>query len=411
MTDYEPRCMRMLSFPEELKKRRLLFDGSMGALLASMGKSGRHPETFNLTEPELIQSVHARYVEAGTNVVITDSLGATPLRLRRTDLFDRAADITEAAVKNARAAVGDRALVALDIGPSGEFMQPSGRYTLAEMMDSYSVCAEAGARAGADFVLLETMTDIAECRAACLAARKTGLPIVASFAFKNGRTLSGGTPECAALTLAAAGAVAVGVNCSTGPEQTLAPLAAMRKVCPLPVVVQPNAGLPEIDADGRAHYPYSPEAMLPNMQQLIDAGAAAIGGCCGTTPEHIRLFSTLDLSAPPETTWDSTRYICSARVFVALDEALENACEVEDADGLYDLEDEPAAILDLSCVEDAEEALLEAQTATSIPLIFRCSDPSVLETALLNYPGAAAAFAPACCEEVCRKYGAIRLDP
>lgn len=401
----------MRSFTEELKKGRLLFDGSMGALLSSMGKASDHPELYNIEEPELIQGVHARYIEVGANVVITDSLGATPLRLRRTDLKDRVPELTEAAVKNARTAAGDRALVALDIGPSGEFMQPSGQYTLGEMMDSFSVCAEAGAKAGADFVLLETMTDISECRAACLAARKTSLPVAASFTFENGRTLSGGTPECAALTLAAAGAVAVGVNCSTGPEQMLAPLAAMRKVTPLPVIIQPNAGLPEIDADGKAHYKFSPEDMLPHMKNILDAGASAIGGCCGTTPAHIALFSTLDLNTPAEPAWDGTKYICSARAYVSLDEALENAAEIEDTEDLYDLEDEAAAIINLenADADDIEDLLIEAQMATNVPFIFRCENEEVLEAALLNYPGVAAVYAPAACATVCEKYGAILL--
>ncbi|MBQ2955200.1 MAG: homocysteine S-methyltransferase family protein [Clostridia bacterium] len=401
----------MHSFSEELKNGRLLLDGSMGALLSSMGKKSDHPELFNITEPEVIRGIHESYIKAGANVVITDSLGATPLRLRRSDLKDRAAELTEAAVKNARAAAGDRALVALDIGPSGEFMQPSGQYTLKEMMDSFSVCAEAGAKAGADFILLETMTDVSECRAACLAARKTNLPIAASFTFENGRTLTGSSPECAALTLAAAGACAVGVNCSTGPEQMLAPLAAMRKVTPLPVIVQPNAGLPEIDDDGNAHYRFTPEDMLPHMKAILDAGAAAIGGCCGTTPAHIALFSSLDLSSPAEPAWDGTKYICSARAYVSLDEALENAAETDDIEDLYDLEDEAAAILNLTGTDADEVAdlLIEAQMATNLPLIFRCSDESVLEEALINYPGVAAVYAPEACAKVCDKYGAYRI--
>lgn len=402
----------MRSFTEELKNNRLLFDGSMGALLASMGKVSDHPELFNIDEPDLIQRIHQSYIDAGSNVIITDSLGATPLRLRRTDLKDRVPELTEAAVKNARAAAGDRALVALDIGPSGEFMQPSGRYTLEEMMNSFAVCAEAGARAGADFILLETMTDIAECRAACLAAKKTGLPVAASFTFENGRTLSGGTPECAALTLAAAGAVAVGINCSAGPEQMLSPLAAMRQVTPLPVIIQPNAGLPEIDADGRAHYKFSPEDMLPHMKSILDAGAAAIGGCCGTTPEHIALFASLDMSSPATPAWDGMQYICSARVYVSLDEALENAAEIADPEELYDLEDEAAAILNLNDAhaDDIVDLLIEAQMASNIPLIFRCENAEVLEAALLNYPGVAAVYAPASCASVCRKYGSILLS-
>ncbi len=403
----------MHSFMEEIKSRRLLFDGSMGALLSSMGKRSDHPEVFCVTEPKLIEDIHARYIASGANVVITDSLGATPIRLHRSELKSRAAELTEAAVKAARASAGKDALVALDIGPSGEFMQPSGRFTLSEMVDSFSVCANAGAAAGADMVLLETMTDIAECRAACLAARKTGLPIAASFAFsRNGRTLSGGTPECAALTLAAAGACAVGMNCFAPSEEALDRIAAMRKVTPLPIIVQPNAGLPQIDSEGHAHYRITAEEMVPYMQRVLDAGASAIGGCCGTTPDHIHAFAALDLSTPPASAWDGKTYICSARIHIPLEEALENIAEIEDADDLYDLEYESAALLDLtglSSAGDAEELLLEAQIATNVPLIFRCFNSEVLEAALLNYPGVAAVYTDDSCAEVCAAYGAVKL--
>ena len=173
----------MRTFPEALKERRLLFDGSMGALLTAMRHKSDHPEEFCLTRPEVITGIHASYIDAGANVVITDSLGATPIRLGHSPLAGQAAELTEAAVRCARAAAGRNALVALDVGPSGDFLQPAGRYTMEEMMDSFSVCIEAGKRAGADFVLLETMTDIAECRAAALAAKQSGLPIAASFTF------------------------------------------------------------------------------------------------------------------------------------------------------------------------------------------------------------------------------------
>lgn len=403
----------MHSFTEEISKRRLLFDGSMGALLGFMGKKSDHPELFCVDEPELIEGIHSRYIAAGADVIITDSLGATPLRLRRSPLASRAAELTKAAVSCARRAAGENTLVALDIGPSGEFMQPMGSYRLKDMMDSFSLCAQAGAEAGADLILLETMTDIAECRAACLAARKTGLPVAASLAFSNGgRTLSGGTLECAALTLKAAGACAIGTNCFAPSGQMIAFVKSTRKLTDLPIIVQPNAGLPEIDAEGNARYHITPEEMIPYMQQMLDAGASAIGGCCGTTPEHIRAFAALDLSAPVESIQDGQIYICSARQYVLLDEALENAAEIQDAEDLYDLEDEAAAIFDLSnmdCAEDVEEALIEAQIASNIPLIFRCDDPELLEAALLNYPGAAAVYTTDECEEICTRYGAIRI--
>ena len=148
------------------------------------------------------------------------------------------------------------------------------------------------------------------------------------------------------------------------------------------------------------------------MQNILSAGASAVGGCCGTTPDHIRAFASLDLSSAPDTAWDGTTYICSARQYAALDEALENAAEISDVEDLYDLEDECAAILDLSDAseDDMEEMMGEAQMATNVPLIFRCEDEAVLEKALLYYPGAAAVIAPESCDAVCKKYGAVRID-
>jgi len=152
--------------------------------------------------------------------------------------------------------------------------------------------------------------------------------------------------------------------------------------------------------------------MLPHMKNILDAGASAIGGCCGTTPAHIALFSTLDLSKPASPAWDGTKYICSARAYVSLDEALENAAEIDDPEDLYDLEDEAAAIINLTNAEEDEIAdlLIEAQMATNVPFIFRCENEAVLEAALLNYPGVAAVYAPDACSDVCKRYGAYLLD-
>ena len=218
--------------------------------------------------------------------------------------------------------------------------------------------------------------------------------------------------ECAALTLKAAGACAIGTNCFAPSDEMIASVKAVRKLTDLPIIAQPNAGLPEIDADGNAHYHITPDEMIPYMQSLLDAGASAIGGCCGTRPEHIRAFAALDLSAPSESIWDGQQYICSARQYVSLEEALENAAEIQDVEDLYDLEDEAAAVFDLSnldSAEDVEEALIEAQIASNIPLIFRCDNPELLEAALLNYPGAAAVYTTDDCAEICAKYGAVRI--
>lgn len=402
----------MKRFDERIREERLLFDGSMGALLGSMGYSVECPELLNVEHPEVIAGIHERYTAAGAQVAICNSLGATRLKLRRQGLSDRAAELTRAAVENARRGVNGRAYVALDVGSTGDFLAPLGTLTLDALLENYREQTRAGAEAGADLILLETQIDIGECRAACLAARETGLPVAASFTYNpNGRTLTGGAPECAALILAAVGARVIGVNCSTGPAEMLPILEATRRVSPLPMLVEPNAGLPEIDAAGRAHYPYTAERMLPHMEQLLAAGAAAIGGCCGTTPDYIARFAALmtDRTAPQPVCGD-VAYICSPRRFVPLREAVEALVPVTDVEDLYDLDPDDCPILDLGGLTPAEaEALVnEAQAISAAPLSFRAGDGDALAAALRAYAGVAAVDV-AGCDEIIAAYGAKRV--
>ena len=377
-----------MDFSQELTRRRLLFDGGMGALLASMGVRTECPEELGYERPELISGIHSSYKDAGANVIITNSLGMHPVKLAKTGRAENAEKWTRQAVINAKAAGAD--FVALDMGTTGEFLRPVGSLSFDEAYEGYRLVAKAGKEAGADIALLETMTDIAEARCACLAALSAGLPAAASFTFeKNGRTLTGGTPQCAAITLRAAGAMALGVNCSGGAQAMFAPLSAMLSVSPLPIIVQPNAGLPITDGEGNTVYPDGPEAMLPHMQTILDMGASAIGGCCGTTPDHIRAFASLDLSAPPAPAWDGQEYICSARAFIPAKEALSSSVEIGEADDLYDLEDGECGLITLDDVDDIPAFLLEAQMATYQPLIFKTDDMDKLACALRLYPGAA----------------------
>ena len=180
----------MKKFDERIRERVLLFDGGMGTQLAARGFSVECPELINAEHPEVIREIQTRYVEAGANVLISNSLGASRLKLRRAGLSDRAAELTRLSVENACAAAQGRAYVALDVGSTGDFLAPMGSLTLEQLLENYSEQTRAGAEAGADLILMETQIDIGECRAACLAARETGLPVAASFTFNpNGRTL------------------------------------------------------------------------------------------------------------------------------------------------------------------------------------------------------------------------------
>ena len=403
----------MKRFDERIREEVLLFDGSMGALLASMGYSVECPEILNVEHPKVIADVHARYAAAGAQVTIANSLGASRLKLRRLGLAERAREFTRAAVCNARKGAGDGVYVALDVGSTGDFLAPLGTLTLEDLIDNYREMIREGADAGADLVLMETQIDIAECRAACLAARETGLPIAASFTFNpNGRTLTGGAPECAALILGALGASAMGVNCSGGPEEMLPALRDMRGISPLPVIVQPNAGLPQTDAEGRASYPFTPEMMVPHMRAILDAGAAAIGGCCGTTPEHIARFAPLleGRAAPQPICGDAPR-ICSARQHLPVAEAVQALVEIEDPEDLYDLDPDDCPLFDLRKMQpdEAAQAVQDAQAISAAPLCFRASDAETLAAALRAYVGVAGVDADASCAAVLAEYGAQRL--
>ncbi len=400
----------MEDFTRALAGGVLLFDGSMGALLGLMGVETECPDLLSVTRPDLIRGIHESYVKAGADVVLTNTFGATSIKLARAGLEARSGEIAAAAVKSAKAS-GAR-FTALDLGPTGRFLTPVGDVGFDEMMASLRAFCRAGAEAGADLIVIETQTDLAEMRCAILAARETGLPVAASSTYSaNARTLTGGTPECAALIARALGAAAAGVNCSGGPQEMIRPLSAMRAACPIPVVVQPNAGLPSVGPDGRAVFPFGPDAMVAPMEAILAAGAAAIGGCCGTTPEHIaRMRPLADAAEPPASAWDGVLKICSSRAFLPLEAARRAVEAVDDPEDLYDIEPGQVPLIDLTGLSPAEaRAACEAgQTMTKAPLAFRAGDAETLNAALEVYTGVALADCPAA-DEVLARWGAERL--
>ena len=396
----------MEDFRQALQKRILLFDGSMGALLGLMGIETECPDLLSVTRPDVIRGIHEAYVKAGADVVLTDTFGGTSIKLERAGLSGRVAEIASAAVKNARASGAP--FVALDLGPTGRFLAPVGDVSFEQMMASLREFCRAGAEAGADLIVIETQTDLAEMRCALIAARETGLPVVASSTYSpNARTLTGGAPECAALIAAALGAAAAGINCSGGPLEMLKPLKAMRAVSAIPVVVQPNAGLPAVGADGRAVFPFGPDAMTPHMAEILAAGASAIGGCCGTTPEHIaKMRAVANAATPPESAWDGVVRICSSRAFLPLDEARATLEAIDDLEDLYDLEPGAVPLIDLCGLspDEARDTAAQAQTMSKAPLAFRADSAEALDAALEVYTGVAFADAPGL-DEVLSRWG------
>ena len=270
----------------------LLFDGGMGTLVQAAGLHTVHavPDLLNLTHPEAIVAIQRQYVEAGADCITTNTFNTNRLKLANAGAT--VAEVYAAAAANARAAGAP--LVAGDIGPTGALLEPLGTLTFDEAFDIFSEQACAAEAAGCDLIVVETMADLLEAKAAVLAAvESTTLPVFATMTFgEDGRTFLGTTPAIAATTLSALGASAVGLNCSLGPVE-LAPL--VEELAPHDralVMAQPNAGLPRIQ-DGETVFDVGPNEFAQAMEAILDAGATVIGGCCGTTPDHIAALRAL----------------------------------------------------------------------------------------------------------------------
>lgn len=291
--------MSMEPFLERLQRgSAILGDGAWGTMLLARGlPTGDAPERVCLERPELLTEIAGLYLEAGAEIVTTNTFGANPERLGLHGLAADLDEICRAAVAAVRDGVGERAWVSGSIGPTGVLLAPLGRLDPAAASAGFERQAAALAAAGADLLCVETMTDLAEAELAVRAAREAApaLPVVATMSFEATRrgffTVMGVTPAKAAVRLDAAGASAVGANCSDG--DTMAGIAReFRAHCGLPIAVRPNAGLPTI-ASGVLVYPETPEAMAARVPGLLEAGVTLVGGCCGTTPAHVRALRTV----------------------------------------------------------------------------------------------------------------------
>ncbi|MBQ2014989.1 MAG: homocysteine S-methyltransferase family protein, partial [Peptococcaceae bacterium] len=228
----------------------LIFDGAMGTMLQARGLApGQSPEELNLTMPEVVESVHLDYLNAGADIVITNTFGGSRFKLKEYHLEDRAAEINRRAVEIARGACekAGRGMVAASLGPTGHFVTPVGDTSFDDMYAVYLEQAEAIASAKPDYFLLETFSDLGEIRAALLACLDAGnreIPVICSMTYTSGRTLTGVSPAVAAVTLEALGASVIGCNCSGGPDELQQVIAELARYTELPLVAQPNAGLP-----------------------------------------------------------------------------------------------------------------------------------------------------------------------
>lgn len=264
----------------------LLFDGAMGTMLQRYGiKAGELHESYNLLHPEIIEKIHKSYIEAGSDIIITNTFGANALKLK--DYKYTVDEIVTQGVKIARKAAGNK-YVALDIGPIGQLMQPYGTLSFEKAYELFAEQIIAGTKAGADMILIETMLDIYEAKIAILAAKEnSSLPVICTMTFQNdGKTLTGTDAFTMVNVLQGLNVDALGINCSLGPNEIMPILNDILKYSRVPVIVQPNAGLPEL-IDGKTVFSVGPEEFARYCKIMIQNGVSMIGGCCGTNPEFI----------------------------------------------------------------------------------------------------------------------------
>lgn len=382
------------------------FDGGLGSMLQTAGlKPGTGPDTWNLTHPEEVLNVHKAYAAAGAEYITTNTFGANRLR------YDNAESLVKAGVELAKSA-GKK--VALDLGPTGKLLKPMGELDFEEAVSVYKEIVGAG-KAEADAVIIETVSDVYEMKAALLAVKEScSLPVFASFMFdENARLLTGADVQTAVCLAESMGADVIGINCGFGPEQFKKLVKELRKYTSLPVLAQPNAGIPE-SVNGKTIYSVSPEQYAKDMKEIADIGVCYLGGCCGTTPEHIeemvKACGNTEKSVPEKksvltvSSYSKTVVIGEKPVIIgerlnptgkkALKQALldgDNNYVVKEATAQAEA---GAHILDVNAgIPKADEKSLltnmvkSVQAVSDIPLQIDTADISALESALRIYNG------------------------
>ena len=404
----------MVTLKERIKNDILILDGAMGTMLQQMGlKLGEYPDIYSITHPDLIAKVHRGYLESGSDIIYTNTFGANAKKLKDTQYS--VADVITAAVSIAKKetdAFG--AYVALDIGPIGELIEPMGPMRFEEAYRLFAEQVKVGAAAGADLVVIETMTDLYECKAALLAAKENcTLPVICTMSFEqNMRTFTGCDYRAMALTLEGLGADAIGINCSLGPIEILPIARELVKYTNLPLVVKPNAGLPSPDS---SFYAVEPEQFAQTIVEYVGFGVTMVGGCCGTDVRYISAVKQAVKGLKPVKREPVRRYaVCSGSKMVEIDRVrvigerinptgkklfkqalidrnidyiLRQA--IEQADAGADILDVNVGIPDINEPETLVSVVKAIQSVTDLPLQIDSSDPFAIEAALRIYNGKA----------------------
>lgn len=393
----------MSIFPLETNKF-LLLDGATGSNLIAAGMpAGICVEQWVLEHPDVLQQLQCRFIEAGTQVLTSSTFGANPQKLASYSLEEKTEELNKNLVALSQE-IANGALVAGDLSPSGLFLQPMGNATFADLCKVYDTQIASLKEAGVDLIVIETQMTLADARAALLCAKNHGLQAMVTVTLEQGgKTLSGLSLPCAVIILQAMGADAVGLNCSCGPVSMAKPLEEARPYAKVPLIAKPNAGEPG--------NPLPPEEFGKAAAALANSGALILGGCCGTTPEHIAaLAKELNNYSPSAPMGGEKEYLADERRIYEIPQEIISetfACDEDLTDNFMDMdEDTNLVILALNTKEDTQN-LTDALPFCRVPVCFASNEESVLEAALQTYQGRAMITGSGATDSLCRKYGAI----
>ncbi|MDO4267662.1 MAG: homocysteine S-methyltransferase family protein [Eubacteriales bacterium] len=403
---------------QELQKRILFCDGGMGSLLQEAGlKAGELPGTWNITHRSELVRIHRAYLEAGADIVTTNTFGVDRLKYNENTEY-QLEPVIAAAVSNAKKAVslsGRQAWIGLDMGPTGKLLKPLGDLDFEDAVDIYREVASVGAREGADFILIETMSDSYETKAAVLGAREAcDLPVFVTVTFdERGKLLTGGNPASVVALLEGLGVDVLGMNCGLGPAQMRDILKEILAESSIPVMINPNAGLPRSE-NGRTVYDIDAEEFAEIMEEIVDMGARIVGGCCGTTPEHIRKVVSRCKNKLPAAVEKKNRTVVTSfaqaveigKSPVIIGERINPTGKSKFKQALRDhnleyilqegvtQQEHGAHILDVNVglpeIDEPsmmEEVVRELQSIIDLPLQLDTSDPEAMERAMRIYNG------------------------
>lgn len=414
-----------MSFREQLGKQILFFDGGMGTLLQERGlKTGEIPETWNILHPEIIRQIHQEYLLAGSNMISANTFGVNAFKCK--NLAYTVEELVTAGIRLVKEAIqevrtGERSeskqpmYAALDIGSIGKLLKPLGEITFDEAYKTFQEIVIAGDRAGADLILIETVSDAYEMKAAVLAAKENSdLPVVVTMIFdESGKLLTGGDVASVTAMLEGLGVDAIGFNCGLGPDQMKNLLPQLTACCSLPIVINPNAGLPVV-VNGQTVFNVAPEEFAQSVRTLVEMGASVVGGCCGTTPEHIRrvveLCHNMEIKAVTDkkltvvSSYNHAVYftrkplIIGERINPTGKSKFKQALRDHDMEYIYKeglaQEENGAQILDVNVglpeIDEPqlmEEAVTGIQAILDLPLQIDTSDTAAMERGLRYYNG------------------------